>query len=135
MASLEFLKLQVWKFLTKCFLCGRIVRERNTWLYVINVPVRYILIRSSHFSDFNPVLANVPIFFPLKTLENQRFPGVFREHKIGLLTRNSLIISSFLQLPIQGHLLIHHQKVLTDVGNVAVSLLLFITLNSFNTLI
>ena len=39
---------------------------------------------------FNPFLANVPILYPLKTPENQRFSGVFREHKMGILARNEL---------------------------------------------
>ena len=41
--------------------------------------------------DFNPFLANVPILYPLKTPENQRFSGVFRGYKIGTLARNGLM--------------------------------------------
>ena len=33
----------------------------------------------------NPFLANVPILYPLKTPENQRFSGVFRAYKMGTL--------------------------------------------------
>ena len=41
--------------------------------------------------DFNPFLANVPILYPLKTPENQRFSGVFRGYKMGTLARNGLM--------------------------------------------
>ena len=40
----------------------------------------------------NPFLANVPILYPLKTPENQRFSDVFRGYKMGTLARNGLII-------------------------------------------
>ena len=36
-------------------------------------------------SCFNPFLANVPILYPLKTPENQRFSGVFRGYKMKTL--------------------------------------------------
>ena len=39
----------------------------------------------------NPFLANVPILYPLKTPENQRFSGVFRGYKSTALARNGLI--------------------------------------------
>ena len=39
----------------------------------------------------NPFLANVPILHPLKTPENRRFSGVFREYKMGTLAGNGLI--------------------------------------------
>ena len=38
-----------------------------------------------------PFLANVPILYPLKTPENQRFSSVFRRYKIGTLARNELM--------------------------------------------
>ena len=38
----------------------------------------------------NPFLANVPILYPLKTPENQKFSGVFRGYKIWTLARNGL---------------------------------------------
>ena len=38
----------------------------------------------------NPILANVPILYPLKTPENQRFPGIFRGYKMGTLARYGL---------------------------------------------
>ena len=38
----------------------------------------------------NPFLANVPILYPPKTPENQRFSGVFRGYKMGTLARNGL---------------------------------------------
>ena len=40
---------------------------------------------------FNSFLANVPILYPLKTPENQRFSGVFREYKMRTLARDGLI--------------------------------------------
>ena len=36
---------------------------------------------------FNSFLANVPIFYSLKTPENQRFSGVFKEYEMGTLTQ------------------------------------------------
>ena len=38
----------------------------------------------------NPFLANVPILYPLKTPENQKFSGVFRGYKMETLARNGL---------------------------------------------
>ena len=38
----------------------------------------------------NRFLADVPILYPLKTPENQRFSGVFRGYKMGTLARNAL---------------------------------------------
>ena len=38
----------------------------------------------------NPFLASVPILYPLKAPENQRFAGVFRGYKMGRLVRNGL---------------------------------------------
>ena len=39
----------------------------------------------------NPFHANVPILYPLKTPENQRFSHVFKGYKMETLARNSLI--------------------------------------------
>ena len=39
----------------------------------------------------NPFLANVPISYPLKTLENLWFSGVFRGYEVGTLARNVLM--------------------------------------------
>ena len=39
---------------------------------------------------FNPFLANVPILYPLKTLENQRFFAIFRGYDMRTLPRNGL---------------------------------------------
>ena len=39
--------------------------------------------------NINPFLANVPILYPLKTPENQRFPDVWG-YKMGTLARNRL---------------------------------------------
>ena len=38
----------------------------------------------------NPFLANVPILYPLKTPENQRFSVVFKGYKMGTLAGNGL---------------------------------------------
>ena len=38
----------------------------------------------------NPFLVNVPILYPLKRPENQRFSGVFRGYKMGTLAGNML---------------------------------------------
>ena len=40
----------------------------------------------------NPFPANVPILHSLKTTENQRFSGIFRGYKMGILARNGLIL-------------------------------------------
>ena len=43
-------------------------------------------------STFNPLLANVPILYPLKTPKNQKFSGVFRGgYKMAKLARNGLM--------------------------------------------
>ena len=39
----------------------------------------------------NPFPASVPILHPLKTPENQKASGVFRDYKIGVMTQNGLI--------------------------------------------
>ena len=41
---------------------------------------------------FTPLTRMFPFATPLKTSENQRFPGVFRGHKMGILTRNRFIM-------------------------------------------
>ena len=47
--------------------------------------------KSSHtYQIVSTYLPNVPILFPLKTPENQRFSGVLRRFKIGTLARNGL---------------------------------------------
>ena len=38
----------------------------------------------------NPLLANVPILYPLKILENRWFSGVFRGYKMGVLASYDL---------------------------------------------
>ena len=38
----------------------------------------------------NPFMANVPILYPLKTQEIQRFSGVISGVKMGILARNQL---------------------------------------------
>ena len=47
---------------------------------------------------FTPFLTNAPILNPLKTPEKQRFPGVFRWHKIGTFARNELMIEFLFQM-------------------------------------
>ena len=42
------------------------------------------------FVQFNPLLANIPILYPPKTPENQRFSGVFRGYEMGILASNRL---------------------------------------------
>ena len=56
------------------------------------MPLFFHLLTNDHFQgDFlNPFLNNVPILYPLKTPENQRFSGVFRGYKMGTLARNGL---------------------------------------------
>ena len=43
----------------------------------------------------NPFLANVPILYPLKIQENQRFSNVFRGYKMGTLARIGLTAFSY----------------------------------------
>ena len=40
--------------------------------------------------NLTPFLVNIPILYPLKTPENQRFSGVSRGYKMGILARNGL---------------------------------------------
>ena len=40
-------------------------------------------------SSFNLFLVNVPILYPLKTPENQKFSGVVRSYEMGTLARIS----------------------------------------------
>ena len=47
--------------------------------------------REINLTALNPFLANVPILYPLKTPENQRFFGVFRRYKMGTPAGNKLI--------------------------------------------
>ena len=42
------------------------------------------------FYYINPFLANVPILYPLKTPESQRYSDVSRGYKMGTLVRNGL---------------------------------------------
>ena len=43
--------------------------------------------------EVNPFPASVPVLYPLKTLENLWFSGVFRGCKIGTLAGNGLILT------------------------------------------
>ena len=45
-----------------------------------------------------PFLAIVPILYPLKTLENLRFSGIFRGYKMRTLARSRLTLIETLQL-------------------------------------
>ena len=45
---------------------------------------------SNFICDFNPFLVNVPVLYPLKTPENQRFFGAFKGYKMGSLPRYGL---------------------------------------------
>ena len=40
--------------------------------------------------DINPFLTNIPILYPLKIPENQRFSGDFRGYKMEALAKNVL---------------------------------------------
>ena len=50
---------------------------------------------------FNKFLANVPILWPLKSPENQRFSGIFRGHEMGTLTINGLT-GRYVVIPVNG---------------------------------
>ena len=50
----------------------------------------------SSFHVLNPFLANVPVLYPLKALENLWFFGVFRGYKMGTLARNGLSFTKYL---------------------------------------
>ena len=65
---------------------------QNNYEYYITVELRQGLTFVKDSSSFNPHLANVPILYPLKTPENQRFSGVFRGYNMGILARNGLQI-------------------------------------------
>ena len=45
----------------------------------------------------NPFLANIPILYSLKTLEKQRFSGVFREYKMGTLAKKRVHMLDIVQ--------------------------------------
>ena len=66
--------------------------------------------RQSHSLDLNPLLGDVLTSCLLKTPENQRFSGVFREYKTGTFARNGLITAYYL-FPPQGR-----QDLCKDVG-------------------
>ena len=51
--------------------------------------LKYFCRQKLHF--FNPFLANVPILYPLRAPENQRFFGVFRGYKMEALARTEII--------------------------------------------
>ena len=59
----------------------------------------------SSFHVLNPFLANVPVLYPLKTLENLWFFGVFRGYKMGTLARNGLSFTKLLTLFLSKRLL------------------------------
>ena len=43
--------------------------------------------------EVNPFPASIPVLYPLKTLENLWFSGVFRGYKFGTLAGNGLILT------------------------------------------
>ena len=53
--------------------------------------------------DINPFLVNVPILYPLKTIENQNFSGFFKGYKIGTLARNGLKKTEHSYFPISDN--------------------------------
>ena len=59
----------------------------------------------SSFHVLNPFLANVPVLYPQKTLENLWFFGVFRGYKMGTLARNGLSFTKLLTLFLSKRLL------------------------------
>ena len=44
---------------------------------------------------FNPLLANIPILYLLKTLKSQRFSGIFMGYEIGAMAGNGLNIKYY----------------------------------------
>ena len=84
-----------------CFLSGKLEifkkfpEEFLKWkLYLLKKYMQWENSKTAFFSTvilrINPSLTNVPILYPLKKPENQRFSCVFRGNKIGTLTRNGL---------------------------------------------
>ena len=67
----------------------------ETWRAVRCFSAKFLQFKSApsnkNIAHFNAFQANVPILYPLKTPENQRFSVVFRGYEIGTLTRNGLI--------------------------------------------
>ena len=55
----------------------RFLRHHNTFKYF------NILISLQFLFYFNLFLVNAPFSYPLKTSENQKFSGIFKEHKMG----------------------------------------------------
>ena len=65
-------------------------REQCSFVFVVDSE-HVLSQQDAYFCNvFNPFLANVPILSPLKTPENQRFSGVLRGYKMGILARNGL---------------------------------------------
>ena len=56
---------------------------------MLDVIADYLYLKRFQFQvsnrAFNPIHANVPLLYPLKTSENQRFSGVFRRYRNGTL--------------------------------------------------
>ena len=71
-------------------------------------PHRYLAVSCYDDVIFNAFLANVPILYSLKIAEIQRFPGIFREYKMGTLVGNGLIFFVLLQLPLGKLAQCHH---------------------------
>ena len=63
----------------------------SVWMYKVPCSFGQHFKKSFRAEFFiNPFLANVPILYPLKTPENQRFSGVFKGFKMGTFARNAL---------------------------------------------
>ena len=70
-----------------------LVARLNLFLHLKSKLVSNLL-RSKYTHSYialNPFLANVPISYPLKTTEHQRYSGVFWGYKMGILVRNGII--------------------------------------------
>ena len=52
--------------------------------------VHLVKFMNTNVDLLNPLMANVPILYSLKTTENLRFSGIFREYKMGILARSGL---------------------------------------------
>ena len=79
-----------------------IVKPVNIELYTTEIylfqlwePIILCLYCGGPFSCdlFNPFLTNVPLLYPMKTLENRRFSDVFRGYRSGTFVENGLIFN------------------------------------------
>ena len=90
------------KFLTRTYLeMGNNGLSKESIGY-INKTVKFCCPQTSLYFllvsniSINPFLANVPILYPLKTLENLQNSGIFKGCKMRALARNWLMLQSLL---------------------------------------